>query len=444
MTRLRRLHVTPRAGLAPIAAGVAAAVAQALLGGSGPAWLAGTMLVAVAVVAVDARLAPPPSALEVRRLLPTTTTVDRPTSVGIEVRNPGDRGTLVDLHDAAPPSTGRRPRDHRVWLPPRSRATVHADLLPRRRGDLAFGPVTVRTHGPLGLAGRHEARDLAGRLRVLPRLPGRAEVELRLSGSLALLPGQRRTRLLGGGTEFDHLRDHRPDDDHRRINWPATARAGRTISTVLREERNQHVVLLVDASRAMAPPVGGVPRLEVAIDAAVAVAEMAARSGDHVGAVAFDRGIRARVPARSGRRQGARVLDALFAVEPSLDAAGHREAFARVLAEQRRRALLVLLTDLPDAGAIEPLLAAVPALLRHHLLLVGAVRDPAVDAALAAAPEDVDDVHAAGAAATILADRDGAVRRLTALGARVVDTTPEHLAGRLVDAYLDVKAAGRL
>ncbi len=440
MAALRSLHVAPRSALVVGLAGLLAA----LLPGPALPVFAVLLVAGAGLVATDAVRAAAADDLAVERVLSPSTTIATVTPVSLVLRNPTGRAVTAAVHDAGVPSATRVPRDHRTQVPARGRAELAATVTPARRGDLAFGPVTVRTTGPWGLAGRQGRVPLPGSLRVNPRLPGRREVELRLSGNLALLPGLRRTRIVGNGTEFDSLRDHHADDDHRHINWQATARAGRPIANVLREEKNQHVLLLLDAGRAMAGMVDGTPRIEWAIDAAVAVAEMASRTGDHVGAWAFDSRMRAQVPPRTGRRQGARVLDALFAVEASLDASGWSAAFARVLATHRRRSLLVLLTDLPDPDAIDGLLAALPALVRHHVVVVGAVRDPRVHDALHTAPSDSEQAHLAAAAATATADRTQAARRLSALGARVVDTTPDRLAGALVDSYLDLKSAGRL
>src|SRR5437773_185760 len=82
---------------------------------------------------------------------------------------------------------------------------------------------------------------------------GRAEGELRLERARLLQSGERSAALRGGGTAFDSLRDYRPDDEFRRINWRATARAARPISNDYREERNQQVILMLDAGRTMAP-----------------------------------------------------------------------------------------------------------------------------------------------------------------------------------------------
>lgn len=400
-------------------------------------------LVALAVVA-DVVRAPRPGGLGVERRVDDVVTVGREAGVVLIVRNPTRRRLTVSVHDATAPSLARSPRRQSTTVAPLSRGTLRATIVPRRRGDHGFGPVTVRVAGPLGTAGRQRRLDLPGRVRVYPRLPGRAAVELRLNRARLLQTGERTTRLRGGGTEFDSLREYHPDDEFRRINWRATARATKPISNIYREERNQQIVVLLDAGRGMAGTVGDTPRVELAIDGAMAVAELAARIGDHVGALVFAASVRTLLAPRTGRGQAARILDALFDLEASLDAPAYRHAFATLLRHHRRRMLLVLLTDIPSTGAIAPLLDALPVLSSRHLVIVGAVRDPAVLARARAVPRSSQEVYAKAAAADALDQRDRAAAQLRRFGALVVDAPPDEFAGRLADRYLHIKATGRL
>jgi uncharacterized protein (DUF58 family) len=323
-------------------------------------------------------------------------------------------------------------------------AQVTASILPQRRGWAPVGPVTVRTLGRLGLGGRQAAIPLRTRLKVYPPLPSRAEVALRLERARLLQSGERSAEVRGGGTEFDSLREYHVDDEFRRINWRATARAAKPISNVYREERNQQVILMLDAGRLMAGSQRGIPRFEHAIDAGVAVAELAARVGDHVGLVAFGRDVMASIAPSGGRAQPRRILDALFALSPTLDAPNYTQAFSSTLARHRRRALLVVFTELAGEAALDPLFRAIPALLSRHLVIVASVADPDVEAAADAPAQNEELVYAKAAAAGAVASRERAGARLRRLGASVVDEPPGRLAGRVADEYLRIKAFGRL
>ena len=267
---------------------------------------------------------------------------------------------------------------------------------------------------------------------------------MRLRRGRLLQSGVRSSAIRGGGSDFDALREYLPDDEFRRINWRATARSTTAITNQFREERNQQLIVLLDASRAMAGQVEGVSRLEHALDAAVAVAELASRIGDHVGAVAFSQDVRAQLDPRGSRDQPHRIIDLLFGIEPWLEAPNYGAAFAGVLRRHRRRALMILFTDLSERSVLEPLLKAVPVLLSRHVVLVAAVRDPEVESMARAVPETSAEAYEKAAAAGFLDWRDSASALLRRMGVPTFDLHPHELAGRVADEYLRVKALGRL
>jgi uncharacterized protein (DUF58 family) len=402
-------------------------------------------LVALTIlVAVDVWLAPPPVRLGVARSLPEVMQMGREEHLSLALRNPTDRSLSVVVRDATPPSAARVPRVASTTLGPRSLAVLDGVIAPGRRGWLHLGPITVRAAGPLRLAGRQRTLPIVDRVRVYPALPGRAEVSLWLDRARVLQAGERSAAFRGGGTDLDSLREYHPDDEFRRINWRATARVGKAITNVYREERNQQVMLLLDASRVMAGSIAGVPRFEHTLDAAIAVAELATRIGDRVGMLAFGSSVVAALPARGGHAQPRRILETLFALEPSLDAPAYRTAFAALVSRTRRRSLLVLFTELTEESAMEPLFDALPVVLARHLLIVGSVTDPDVVSLRDTDPGSSDDVYLSAAAAASLAARERAAGHLRGAGAVVEDREPGRLAGAVADRYLRFKGAGTL
>jgi uncharacterized protein (DUF58 family) len=259
-----------------------------------------------------------------------------------------------------------------------------------------------------------------------------------------LAAGERTSAIRGGGTDFESLREYRLDDEFRRINWKATARSSKPISNEYREDRNQQIVLLMDASRTMAATVDGVSRFEHALDAGFAVAQLASRAGDHVGMVAFDRDVVAMLAPRGGPAQPRTIVSMLFGLEPTLDAPNYGRAFTTLLTRHRRRSLLILLSEVSELSQIESLLRALPVLLARHLVLLATVRDPGVEAMATATPTSSEEAYAKAAAAGALLARDQATTRLKRLGVIVVDAPPGRLAGQLADRYLRIKATGRL
>jgi uncharacterized protein (DUF58 family) len=395
----------------------------------------------VAAAATDVALAVRPGVVVRSRDHPPVVSVGRKIGVSLLLNAP--RPVRVGIRDSTVPSLYAEPARLRTKLPAGT-SRLHYRIAPSRRGRFRLGPVTVRTMGPLGLAGRQRTVPLVTELKVYPALEGRRQIEGRIRRSRVLEIGMKSARVRGGGLEFDMLREYHPDDEFRRINWAATARAGKAITNVFREERNQQVLLLLDAGRTMAGTVAGSPRFEHALDAAVAVATLAMEVGDRVGAFAFGERVRASVPPRSDAAQAARIVDALFDVDPRVTASDYLGSLGAVLSRYRRRAMLVLFTDLADESALDTLLATIPTLVRRHLVLVAEVADPEVERLARTVPVSAEEAFRKAAAAAAQLRRDRAAARLARLGASVIDRPPGELATALADEYLRAKAYARL
>ena len=423
---------------------LAASVLGGLVGLGVPAAVGVVLGVAGVAVALDVVSAARPSDVLAGRSAPGVASIGRESDVTVRVRNERARPIVVVVRDATPPSARRSPRLHHARVAAHGASGLVSRIAPTRRGWLELGPTTVRVYGPLGVAGRQSTLALVDRIRVYPALPARAETALRLQRARTLQAGTRSSTYRGGGREFDSLREYHPDDEFRRINWRATARSRGGVVNVFREERNQQVLLMLDASRATAATVAGVPRFEHGLDAAVALANLCSKVGDRVGMLAFASRVLAFLPPRGGGMQAHRILDLLFETEPSLEAPAYLDAFASLLSRARRRSLLVLFTDLADEAAMSSLFDAVPALLARHLLIVASITDPDVVAMRDRPPASSQDAFVAAAAAEALDARTRSAARLAAMGAIVEDREPGRLAGAVADRYLRIKGAGRL
>lgn len=405
--------------------------------------LAGVGVAVFMLWLTDWWLAPHPSRIGLLRRLPTSITLGRTGSMAWLIENSSPRPARVRFSEALAPSLRADVRRAELTLQPGRSATVETDLNPTRRGRFALAELVVRTHGPLGFAARQQTRWIPAELRVLPRFPSRAEAELRLRRN-KLDIGVRSARVRGGGSEFDQLRDFTIDDEFRRIDWAATARAGRTIVRTYRAERNQTVINILDNGRLMASQVAGVPRVEYAMDAIMAVTTLASRLGDRVGLLAFDREVRVVVPASNRATQLGVVTDAMFDLEPELAESDYRGAFTDTLVRFSRRTMLIIHTELLEQTVGEFLLPALPLLTRSHLVVIASVRDPTIESWADTPPGDVDEAFRHTAARASLAERERTTAELRRAGAVVVDAVPGKLAGRLMDAYLEVKATSRL
>jgi uncharacterized protein (DUF58 family) len=398
--------------------------------------------VILAAIAADLLLAAPVRPLRLTRAGDSRIRLGQTAEVALTMDNPSTRSLRGTVRDAWPPSIAARPARVQVSVPPGGRARLATTLSPQRRGDFGAATVTVRSLGPLGFAARQGNHQAHWSVRVLPPFTSRRHLPEKLA-RLRQLDGQHRSLLRGQGSEFDSLRQYVVGDDVRSIDWRSSARRVDVMVRTWRPERDRRILIVLDTGRTSAGRVAGVPRLDTSMDAALLLAALAARAGDRVEMIAVDRRVRARV---IGVGRGD-VLPALTSAMAVLDAeliesdAGLMAA--TVLGIARQRCLVVLLTDLNAAAIEEGLLPRIPALAARHQLLVAAVADPRLDE-MAASRGDAAAVYSAAAGERARAERAHISARLRRRGVEVVDAAPDRLPAALADAYLNLKAAGRL
>jgi uncharacterized protein (DUF58 family) len=438
----------------------------AALGAATVWWVPSPFLVMVGILGVVALLvlldwlvAAPAGEVRLRRTGPEQVRLGESVTVSLSLTNRSVRTMRAVVRDAWVPSAGAaEPYAHVLMLDPDETATIETELTPTRRGDRQAARVTIRSYGPLGLAFRQTSRGRADALtppwtlRALPEFRSRRFLPEKLS-RLRVIDGQVVTRGRGQGSEFDSLRDYVIGDDPRSIDWRGSARREHIVVKQWRPERDRRVLCVIDtgrtsagriatASAPLSPDEGGEPRLDMAIDAALLLATLAAHAGDRVDLLAVDTATHANV-STSSKRSLPKLLNALAPLQPALVETDFGRVVAEVLTLERKRALVVLFTTL-DPGALgEGLLPVLPTLVSRHTVVVAAVHDPALEA-LAVGRGDPAALHTAAAAERGLAELRRVRAALTRNGVHVVDAPAETFASAVADTYLNLKAAGRL
>ncbi|GHD18307.1 lipoprotein [Nocardiopsis kunsanensis] len=398
--------------------------------------------VVVALLVLDVLLAASPRAMRLMREGDTSVRLGEAATLSLVLHNPTRRTLRGRVRDAWPPSAHVEPRSTPVRVTGGERRRTGVRLTPSRRGDVRAAGVTVRAIGPLGLAGRQRTLAAPWTVRVLPPFHSRRHLPGKLS-RLRELEGQHTAMVRGQGSEFDSLRDYVRGDDVRSIDWRATARNDGVVVRTWRPERDRRILVVLDTGRTSAGRVGDTPRLDHSMDAALLLAALAGRAGDRVDFLAYDRRVRAQVRSGGKGSQIEQLVTAMAPLEAALVESDPAGMAGTVMAQGRTRKLVVLLTDLDAAALEENLLPRLPALTSRHLLMVASVRDPEVDA-MTRERGTPEALYRAASAERTLAERRRVTAELRRMGAEVVDADPDHIAPALADAYINLKAQGRL
>lgn len=439
MRRPRIAVPIPRPRLLALALGSAVLIA---LGTVSPVFVGlGAVLLAAALALAwyDFRLTPALGPADVSRSAEPQLIIGAPNRVAVALRNPGRRPLAVRVRDEVPAAFAVDRRVAEATVPPGGSALVGYVTRPPHRGTFRFGALHTRQRGPLDLVERQSRIPADAPAHVYPDLREIHRYEVSLRRGLAYDAGQRRARIPGAGSLFERLREYGPDDDPRSISWTATARRGRPISVEYETERQQRVLILLDAGRMMASTLGDLTKLDHAVNTALMLAYVATAKGDEVGLLGFADDVRGYLAPRRGRRQFLRVTEELRRLEVTTTEPDYRAAFEFLRSKTSRRALVVLFTDLVNVGSSRALVAAVNRLAGNNLVLCCLLADPHLAEVASRSPSSSEELFERVIAQEVRDARAAALALLRQRGVHVIDVPAEKLTVAAIQRYLELK-----
>lgn len=402
------------------------------------------LVLLIGLLFADVAISPKRQHFEVTRRCDGKLSLSAENPINLHVYNRSNHTVAIALRDEFPISFQTDHWQLEGLASPRAELVLTYHLKPFRRGDYRFGDINLRYHSLLGLIVRQERYIAAAPVKVYPNLLELRRYELLAHrGQLAEI-GLRNARILGRGTEFERLRDYQLDDDYRRINWKATARRGRPVSVEYETERSQNVIIMLDAGRLMATPIGRLAKLDYAVNTTLMLAYVAARMGDNIGLLAFADQVNVHLPPRRGKRQFLAMIENLYRLQTHLTEPDYNLAFRYFATHNHKRSLVVLFTDLTDVETSRLMVGHIAALAPHHLAICVAIADPGVTNLAAAVPSDSRSVYQRAVAEDIMAERRRALEALRRGGAIALDISAEHLTAAIINKYIELKMRSRL
>ena len=367
------------------------------------------------------------------------------TDVKLHIENKTPQDFTLILKDEFPPELKLNgTREEKFTVKAQTQAEFFYGLTPPHRGQYKFGRTAVRFLSRLGLVWCQTYLGESQSVKVYPNMRRAREAELKALGATSYLAVQRKAVRRGEGREFESMRDYVRGDELRHISWTATARRSKLITRQYQIERDQTILIAIDAGRLMTGRIEGETKFDTAIHASLALMSMAARGGDNAGLAVFGRKIKKYLPPKRGIEHMDAVLEALHDLEPELIEPSYARAFQHVAANLKKRALVVILTDLVDKESSKELINSLRLLRPRHLPIVVTIGDRDLNATVSQVPKEIKDVFTQSAAEEIIHAREAALRMVESLGGLAIDVNASNLAPRLLETYLKVKERGLL
>jgi uncharacterized protein (DUF58 family) len=387
---------------------------------------------------------PNPSQLAVGRTWRSAVALSIPSDLDLTLINSSAKTVRATMVDTVPVQLRNEPPTLTVEAGARNEATARYRICPVQRGDAQLGDCYVRYQSVLRIAERWARASVAQTVRAYPNLEDAKRHSIFLLRSRQIAMEKRHSRMRGIGREFESLREYRLGDEYRDICWTAAARRGKLVTRVYQVERSQTVWIVIDSGRLMRARVGGFSKLDHAVNSALSLAQVALYSGDRVGLVAYGRAIRQQLPAAKGSAHLRQLIEQLALVHEEVAEADHLHMAGRLLTDQKRRSLIVWLTDLAETAMTPEVIEAASMMMPKHLVLFVVIGQPDLGELAAKRPQSETEMYQVAAAQEMVHRRELLLARLRKRGALALEVNSGAISPALVNSYLQIKERNQL
>ena len=383
-----------------------------------------------------------PNKVSCARELPGLLSLGWTNPVRITVKNESEVPLSLSVVDEVPAQLQLRDFAMPLSLKPHENRYLDYNITPVTRGDYKFGLTRVFFRSPLGLVERHQPFDEQVDLKVYPSVKEMREYELKTVSSIARFHGVKQLRRIGHHYEFEQIKPYVPGDDYRSINWKATGRKHSLMVNQYQDERSQQVYTVLDSSRNMKMPFGGMTLLDYAVNTSLAFANIALSRYDKAGLINFADHPKHFVKAENHPSQLQAILDNLYHLSVT-DQESHFEHLYQFLRRRvQGRSLVMLFTNFETQQAFERVLPVLRKINQIHLLIPIIFKNEELESFAYEDATEVEDIYAKTIAASFLREQHAMIHELSKHGIRAVYTAPRALTLNTINTYLELKARG--
>jgi uncharacterized protein (DUF58 family) len=366
---------------------------------------------------------------------------DRAGSIGIRIDNLDHKHKTIRIGLPIPSEIESESYNQVVALPEGAEfSRFEWACLPKKRGKFGIGHCFLEQQSLLGMWSLRTIQNVACEIRVYPNL---TEERKKLAAQFLNREnyGAHARRMVGQGREFEKLREYVPGDAYDQLHWKATAKRGRPITKVFQMERTQEVYVALDFSRRSAREMEQETALEFFMRSALILGAVAQQQGDHFGVITFSNRVHGFLRAGNGRAHYHACRDMLYSLQPQMVTPDFEDLFSFARLKLRKRALLIILTDLNDPMLAESFVKSAALVARHHLLLVNMIRPqgafPLFENPVAPSVDAVYEALSGHMVWENLKDLRNVLRRY---GINLSQLHLPSMSVELVDQYFDVKS----
>ena len=399
----------------------------------GYVWQYGLLFFAGLVVLDFCVLLVLPSPSSVRKT-PTRFASGVSSDVEVKISNHSAFTMKVMFHDGLPMEAICQALPWRGLLPSRGFHKITYPLELIERGDTVIEKSYLEYRTLLGMWSRQVRSGEDVETKVYPNYEPIVRYALLTMESSPEQMGIVMKNRIGMSKEFHQLRDYQLGDMLSQIDWKASSKHRSLISRDYQEQKDQNVILAIDCGRRMRAVDGGIPQFDHCLNAMLLLSYVALRQRDHVGVLSFG-GTERWLPPVKGVQSMTTLLNHLYDYQTTPSPSDFSEAAERLLTRQRRRALVIVLTNVRGEDGHE-LVEPLRKIRQKHVVMVANLQEKEVMDRYEKEVTGLDDALTLGATQMYLDERKAVMNQLESHGVSTVDATAQNLPVALANRYL--------
>ncbi len=349
---------------------------------------------------------------------------------------------FIKIIDELPVQFQMRDQSFEAWLSSYKPITFNYTLRPVKRGAYEFGVINVFVRSKLGLVQRRFQEGLSQEVAVYPSYVQMRKYELLAISNQLKEFGVKKIRRIGNNMEFEQIKNYVSGDDYRKVNWKATARKGQLMVNQYQEEKSQHVYSVIDKGRMMQQPFEGLSLLDYAINASLAISNIALKKGDKAGVITFQEKLNSMLPSSSRNIQLNLILEHLYKQKTAYKESDFGKLYATLRRKVSQRSLVLLYTNFESLSSMQRQLNSLQKIAKQHLLVCIFFENTEVENLINSEATDVEEVYTKGIAEQLVYEKKLIVNELKAHGIQSVLTPPKELTINTINKYLELKSRG--
>ncbi len=377
------------------------------------------------------------------RILPEKLSNGDVNKVSLEIQNSFKIPLRLAIIEELPFQFGNIKNTYSIAFQEAGKKTIRYNIKPTKRGEYHFGNTNLYTNSLLGLVTRKYIVCQAETIRCYPSFVRFNEFNIKAVAKNSALQGSRKIRRLGNSLEFEQIKEYVAGDDIRSLNWKASAKKNQLMVNQYVDEKSQPIYTIIDKGRTMQMPFEGLSLLDYAINATLAISNVALRKQDRAGMLSFSRKVEDVIVAEQRNSQMHMISETLYNVNTDFAESDFSKLYATVKRKIPNRSLFILFTNFETMDGLHRQLPYLRAIAKSHLLLVVFFKNTLLEDIGKSNPENLKQVYDKIIAENFIFDKKQIVSELKKYGIMALLTSPEHLTTDTISRYLDLKGNGQ-